>query len=894
MRAVTKNHTTLLRFFIPFITIFSLHAAAPAQKTSPESVIAENKKKLAAAVAAASQEPTDVKSVDAASTDLFEQAPSSLDSEDEPTLDLTEENQQPEAAPVTHQEGLKTINAIYPIGNTQVLDGAILNSIPYRVGEQFDPQKTGTLIRNLYQKLRRFRNIRVYVHPVKKDAIDLYIVVEEKKALNEVIIKNNKNVSEKDILEKLNLGDTPAVDEKELPMFIKHIKKMYQEKGFHNAEVVTELKDNNDGTADAIFTITEGKKSLVKRICFTGNKAVSSKKLRSIIYTREDWILSFMDNAGSYDPERTEYGDKAMIEQYYQNKGYLNAKVVDIDVYIHEKSKEMTITFEIKEGDLYTIDEVHAPGNDLLTEEQLLSCIPVRKGDLYSREAIVDSIKNLETIWGDFGHIYAHIDPSIQPNPETKTVNITFYTELGNKVFLNKINIIGNRKTRDKVIRRKLLLREGRLLTNRFMDESKNRVEALGYFDPKGGVNWKVTRLNEELADLDLMVKEVNTGSAHLKFGFGGAAKGSSPLSGISVGAILADTNLFGRGINFNLEGKLGAEEKSVNFSLLQPALFDRNVLGGFDCYHKRTSYDELRNTRIVNEKLTGGYLTTGIVRRIYSYDTQFLFRLGFDSVRYEHRQDERTAKADVSRSHGDATVANLEYQKILNRNFEEGDYAWFSSEINQNYVNHPMHPSRGYRWSAIYRLGVPAGHGTIGFHKFLVDANWFTPLIGERDLVLRLHGHFGIVEPLGHAHTTPYRELFHIGGASSVRGFQYGEIGPRFLGDSIGGKKGFFVNAELIFPITSDFSMKGVIFYDGGAGWDNPFFCEALENSIDKEATKRRFANNSFDYRHSVGIGIRLLNPAPIKIDWGFKIDPRKKLKESAQEVHFGMSYDF
>ena len=176
-----------------------------------------------------------------------------------------------------------------------------------------------------------------------------------------------------------------------------------------------------------------------------------------------------------------------------------------------------------------------------------------------------------------------------------------------------------------------------------------------------------------------------------------------------------------------------------------------------------------------------------------------------------------------------------------------------------------------------------------IGFYKVELDASWFTPLISEYDLVLKLHGYFGISTPFKNR-IVPFGDLFHIGGQNSVRGFLFGQIGPAFLGDTIGGAKAFFWNAELIAPITADMNMKAVIFYDGGTGFDNPYVTPGDKPFV---------TGNNFDYRHAIGIGIRLLQPMPVNIDWGFKIDPRKdKLhpnrSESASEVHFGMSYDW
>jgi outer membrane protein insertion porin family len=213
--------------------------------------------------------------------------------------------------------------------------------------------------------------------------------------------------------------------------------------------------------------------------------------------TREEWILSIIDKSGTFIPDRLE-ADRHFLELLYQNNGFLNAKVVDIDVQTDMHTGQLTIVYEIQEGEQYFIKDIKAPGNDILTEEQLLSALPIRPGQLYSRENITNSIQALETIWGNRGYIYAHIDPSIIPDDETHTVSVCFNSDIGQKVTLNKITIKGNKKTKDKVIRRNITLVEGAPITNYAMEDSKNRIEALGYFDQKEGVNWKTTRLSED------------------------------------------------------------------------------------------------------------------------------------------------------------------------------------------------------------------------------------------------------------------------------------------------------------------------------------------------------------------------------------------------------------
>jgi len=770
----------------------------------------------------------------------------------------------------------KEIKNIIITGNKLVDKAAILNSIPYKVGEEFDARKTRILLKNLYM-LRRFRpNIELLGELVGDDGINLHIILEEKKVLKEIIFLPKKRaITNAELKKKINITDIPAIDKQELKRFETEIKKIYIEKSYHQTKVTSELTIDKDGKAIATFTIDEGKKSRVKRVLFTGNNAVSGKELRKILFTKEDWILGFLDNAGNLQPDRLE-ADKNIIEQFYQSRGYLKAKVTNIDVDMDDQTKHFTITFHIEEGDRYTVKEVKVPGKDILNDEYLQTRIPIKPGDLYSRKKIIDAIKALEFIWGDLGYINAHIEPSIQPNDENKTVKIAFYSELGQKVRLNKINIIGNRKTKGKVIRRKITLQEGRTLTNRQMELSKYNVESLGFFDKRDGVNWKVTRLDKENADLDLILKETKTGHAGFKIGFGGAVENlTAANSGFSVSLDVSDTNLFGSGIALNLSGSLAKGQKSIVFNLTDPWLFDKPLTGALDIYHKRPTYGEFRTIRPVHEKLTGGGVTLGFISpRLYN--TQVLFRLGGDRIRYEQISEPTLLPRDV------INCKEL-YQNVLCDLFHPGTYLWFETNFGQDRRDHPMHTSRGYKWAATSKLGTSCDW-RIGYYKLDFDASWYTPLIGKHDLVLKLHSYFGFVKNLK-TRLVPYRELYHIGGPASVRGFLFGQVSPEFFGDSIGGSKAFFVNAELHFPITQDFNIKGVLFYDGGTGWDFPYTRDLPAGSI---------KHNNFNFRHSVGFGFRMLNPVPVRIDWGFKLDRRKKLGETPSEVHFGMTYDW
>lgn len=766
----------------------------------------------------------------------------------------------------------KKIERITVRGSRLIPENAIRARIPYVIGELFKPQKTAQLIRGLYPL--GFRSITVMGNDLSSDTMELIIDVEEKKKITEIIITNNNNVSKEEIEKKLTISRITTLDEEELETLAEQIKKLYEDKNFHNVIIETHLEPIDDARAIAHLTIQEGKKTIVKRVFFKGNTHFPSRVLRKLIFTKEDWILGFMDRAGTYHKDALEF-DKQTLEKFYQNNGFLAATVHDMQVVIDEITKEAMVTFTIQEGDLYTVSTVEAPGNDVLTEAELLARIPIKPGMIYSKEMIRDTMEQLRLLWGEHGYISAEIDPSVLPDQQTKTVKIIFYSDPGDKVFLNRINIIGNKKTQDKVIRRKILLDEGELLTVHKMNVSKQLVEQLGFFDPRAGVNWRTRKLNKELADLDLIVKEIPTGKAFAQISYGGSGEDiKSPQKAIKISATVEDVNFMGSGVQYKLNGGYSKQDKSINFALIDPFLFDRPLIGMFNVTHGRRTYDEFNHNvaNVPTEEFTGvngslGFTHPAIPRTSFTVDG------GYSKIHFNAVHTLPMASQHLTET----------FQKLLRRRFISGTLVWVGTNITQNYLNNPFNPSRGYMWSWATKYAVPHTHDCFGFFKTEVQAQWLTPLINEYDLVLRLHGRAGFIKEFRHF-SIPYSELYNIGGPASVRGFIFGEIGPQFLNDPIGGKKAFFGGAELIFPITYDFSIRGVFFYDGGAGWDTPGAAE-LEPQL---------RNNAFRFRHAIGFGVRLNNPAPVRIDIGFKLDPNRRLGESTSEVHFTMAQEF
>lgn len=764
------------------------------------------------------------------------------------------------------------------------------SKLPYHVGEPFSVSKTNEAIAKIHQ-MGHFKQISLQLEPVTKNTANLIVVVEEKPALNQVTLVGNKHLSKKELKKKIDFEKIPAAEYQELCSLARIIKKTYIEKGYHFAQVNVEMDEKN-GTANATFNITEGPRSSVQKVRFIGNDHFHAKKLRSLLFTREDWLLAPLDRSGYYIPLAIEQ-DKLTLENFYQSNGYLHARVTDANVQFSDDKKHVSVTFHINEGELYHIDKLSAPGNDIYSEKQLLAVLPFRKGSVYSRELIRLSMERLKTLWGDKGYIYADVEPAIQPNDKTKTVDITFYSDLGNKVKLNRINIFGNRKTRDKVIRRQFLLDEGADLTSTKLDASKNRVSGLGYFDPKEGVNWKVNRIDDERADIDVMLKEIKTGRFEFKLSYGGAPGAvSSASSGVAGEVQITERNLFGKGMIMNMNGLIGQDQRSFSSGFTQPWLFDQPISVGVATQYLRTGYSDLRKVNnTIQEKRINGVAHCGFIAERLGY-TMFNAQTGIESLEYYSRSNDGK-KDDTPQAQISINEIKQEYQSILDDRFKSGKFAFLQLGAGQDTRNHHTHISQGYKWNASAQIGLPSFSDVFGFYKLSFDGHWYTPLINETDLVLHMHGHFGYVNNISD-YSIPFRELYNIGGQGSIRGWTFGQVGPMWFhptlkpdeewqGEAIGAKKAAFFNVELIFPLTEDLSMKGVVFYDGGAGWDTPH-----SNTIPVDHIK----NNKFDYRHSIGVGLRMLNPQPIRIDWGFKLD--RRTGEKTSEVSFSSYYDF
>ncbi|MBD3231852.1 outer membrane protein assembly factor BamA [Candidatus Dependentiae bacterium] len=768
------------------------------------------------------------------------------------------------------------INKIIIMGNKYINNEVILNRIPYKENEKFDKSLTGQAIKNILQ-LGYFNQVKIKTEELDSNTINLYVKVEENKLIEKIEIQGNKAIKTKTIKEELNLDKLTTIDDEVLHRISIGIKKMYAKENYHKVEIKTEIIPNPQvpDKATALIIIKEGLPSRIARVYFKGNEHIPDRKLRTIIFTREDWLLNFIDEAGEFQEDALEL-DKHRIEYFYKDHGYLMATVVDAKVEFSKNERDIIITFYIKEGDLFTVGKLEAIGDEFFSEQELLHYVTLEENNPYSQTKLVESINNIKNLYGNKGYIYADVYPQIKPNEITNIVDITFYVEKGKKLYVNRINITGNKNTHDKVIRRQLDIAEGDLITSKKLSQSKSNVEYLSFFE-RGGVNWKMHRISEDKVDLEMNIKETKTGNLQAGLTYGSDKNTAQPsLRGTLT---VEKKNLLGMGWDTGLMVQANRHQfKKVEFHFFDPSIFDTDVSGGLNFYRRWDEYDQWKNVnKTPKETVTGGNIRFGFQLPEIDKRLQLLLEFGVEDIENNN------------------PIATGNYKEqltpIVNRTFQRGTLFWTGIDLIKDTRNHQIYPSKGYKIILNTKIAPPFINQEYSFMKIEFDTSWYNALIGEDSLVLVLHGKAGTIYSLGDTDPKnkkkkiiPYKELFHMGGQNTVRGFVWGSIGPAWqTGDPLGGRHAIQFNAELVFPLIPDYSMKGHVFYDAGAGWDTPKYGDVNVNNIMRD---------KFNLRHSVGFGLNLLKPTPAKIDWGYKLDRNKKAGESPHEFHLSMNY--
>jgi len=720
------------------------------------------------------------------------------------------------------------VAAIAVTGNRRVDTEAVMSRVTSRAGEPFSADSVREDVRAIYAT--------GYFDDVAADLSDtasgkvLTFRVREMPFIRKIEYRGHDEIKIERLEETVTMKTNTVLDRVLLAANAEKVKALYEEEGFYLASVATAVE--TDGVeATVVFNIDEGPEVRVKRITVIGNKAFTEKKLKGLMRTTEAGALSAVTQSGRFN-EYVFQNDLAMIMNHYFDNGYINADIVDSRVLLSEDRCYFIVTITVSEGEQHRVGKIEVAGDLLYPKEELLEKLKLTTGQVFSRSALSKGLESISTAYGDKGYAYAEIRPQTKVDPAGRTIDITVGIKQNELVFVERIDLAGNLRTRDKVIRREVEVGEGDQYSATEIKRSRDNLRRLGYFE-----DVRITETRGSASDrvrLIVSVKERPTGSISLGFGY-------SSVDRLIGTASIAQSNFMGTGLKLDLSGTVSASSSRYILGVTEPWLFDRPISAGFDIYNTEKQYPD--------------------------FDIR---KKGFD-VRFGFPVTKRYTRANITYKLEDAFISNVDPAASAFIKEQEGSSTESSvrAQLRRDTRNDAFFPSAGSTVSATYEFaGGPLG-GTSYFVKYEAEGVKFFEMPWET--VFSIHANIGYVHGYD-GHTVPIYERYFLGGINTIRGFETRSVGPvdPTTGDLIGGNTMFVVNAEYLFPVFPEQGIRAVVFFDMG---------NAYKGRIDFS-----------DVRTAAGAGVRWFSPlGPLRLELGFNLDPRTGESSSQWDFAIG-----
>ncbi len=735
-------------------------------------------------------------------------------------------------------------------GNARIEDEAIKRIISTRPGDEYIPQILSRDLKSVYN-MGYFDDIRIEAADSTEGKV-ITFHVKEKPTVKYIDFKGNDRIKTEKLVENVEIHPGAILNIFNIRKNIQRIELQYQEKNFHSAKVSYETKDLGNNQVSLIFVIDEGKKVCIKELKIVGNKAYSDRKLKKIMKTSEKGFFSWLTSSGDYKEEDMER-DMAMLDAFYQNNGYMMVRIGDPEV--ETRDGWFYITIKIDEGLRYKVGNVDVAGDLILPKEELVKPFNLPKEKYFNRDVLREDILALTDLYSDHGYAFADVQPKVRQDAEDQRVNLTLEITKGEQVYFDRINISGNTKTRDKVIRRELKVKEQGLYSGVDLKKSVRNLERLDFFEEVKTNSYPGPGDNTMILNIDVTEK----GTGHYEFGGGySSVEHAFFTAGIGV------DNFLGKGQSLSAQMQLGDTTQQFNVKFIEPWLFDIPLVSGITAYNWTADYDDY------DYESMGGTISASYP--FFKEDLRLFANYGYDVGKITWYSDD--ASADIL----DLTSSNVTSSLTLGASYDTRDKI--------------INATRGqdHRFSVEYAgLG-----GDIGFTKLLGEMSWYIPI--SKWLVGFVHGEAGyIIEDKDKI--LPDYERFRLGGINSVRGFDYRELhlwdGE---GAAVGGRQKIQLNLELQIPILKSQGLMGVLFFDTGQVFDED--ANFLDKITHEDGSwEYAYAPAGFDLgrmRKTAGFGIRWRNRMmPIRIEYGIILDPRDTDSTSGQ-WEFTMDYGF
>jgi outer membrane protein insertion porin family len=742
----------------------------------------------------------------------------------------------PPARAPTGQGGPDAISEIRVEGNQRIEADTVRSYMQIAPGDRYDPDRVNASLKTLFAT-GLFADVTL-----QRTGNALLVRVVENPIINRIAFEGNKKLSDEALTAEVQLKPRIVYTRTKVQSDVQRIVQLYRRSGRFAATVEPKVIQLPQNRVDLVFEIYEGDATTVSKINFVGNREFSDGRLREAIATKETrWYRVFTTN-DSYDPDRITF-DREQLRRYYLSRGYADFRVVSAVAELTPEHDSFYITFTVEEGERYKFGkvDVEAQLKDL-NADQLRAVLRTKEGEVYNAELVDKTIEDITFELGRLGYAFVEVRPRVDRNAEKRTIGVVYEIKEGPRVYVERIDIKGNVRTLDKVIRREFRVAEGDAFNAAKLRRSRTRIRGLGFFE-KVDINQQPGSAPDKTI-ITVDVTEKSTGE--LSFG-AGYSTSDSVLADVQI----RERNLLGRGQDIRLGFSLSPRRQQIDLSFTEPYFLDRELAAGFDIFHRR---QDLEDRSSYNVNSTGGALRMG-------YPVSEALSVGLN---YRIRQDDITdveSGATPYLRRGPVVTSSVGYGVTYDKRDDR------------------IEPTTGYVIRASQDF---AGFG--GDNRFVRTTGSFVhyfPIVEE--VVFSAGLDAGLIKAIGKR--LDINSRFFIGG-DSFRGFEVGGIGPRdsVSDDSLGGEIYYVGTAEMIFPLglPNEFGIKGRVFTQAGSLFD----------IHEKELPSNPIVDSSA-LRLSAGFGISWTSPfGPIRVDLGFPVLKEKEDETELFRFNFGTRF--
>jgi len=754
-----------------------------------------------------------------------------------------------------------TVKDIRVEGIQRTEAGTVFSYLPVRVGETFDDAKSTTAIKSLYAT-GFFKDVQIEV----QDGV-LIILLEERPTIAGVEFVGTKEFEKDNLIKALKdigIGDSRIFDKATVDRAEQELKRQYLSHGLYGVQVTTTVTPIERNRVNVTFTVDEGEVARIAQINIIGNKDFSDKELHEMLSLTTPGWFTWYTKADQYSKQKLS-GDIETLKSFYQNRGYLEMQVESTQISITPDKKDIYITINIVEGDKYTVSDVKLEGEMFGREDELASLVSLKKGDTYNAARLTDSTKRMSERMGNFGYAFANVNANPILNKEKKEVAFTIFVDPGKRVYVRHINLAGNTRTRDEVIRREFRQFESSWYDGEKIKLSRDRVDRLGYFKEVTVETPEVSTSTDQV-DVNLTVTERPTGNILVGAGYSNAEK-------VTLTGSIQQANAFGSGNTIGLDVNTSRLNRTVALSHTNPYFTDDGVSKSVELY-LRTTRPYIGSIGDYKIQTNGAKVSFGVP--FSELDTVF-FGIGAERTDVQTYFGSPPRYEDYVAKYGNGVKDPTSPLYGLQADGSPASAVTNSFPLTAAWQrdsrDSALSPTAGRYQRANMELSAV---GSVKYYRASYQAQLFKPL--SRTFTLALNGEFDYGHGLG-GNPYPLFKNYFAGGIGTVRGYEPSTLGTKAPnGDALGGAVRTFANVELQMPFPgsgNDRSLRWFTFFDAGNVFD--------------EGQKIR----PVDMRTAAGIGISWISPVgPLKLSFGKPLNAKPEDKKQSFQFQLGNGF--